>query len=95
MHDIRMIREHPDAFDAALKTRDAEPMAADIIALDAQRREVSTQLQAMQGRRNEASKAIGQAMGSGAKDHAEALKAEVAQIKAAMPQLEEQDRLLG
>ena len=95
MHDIRMIRDNPEAFDQALEARGAQPVAAKIVALDAERRDVSTRLQAMQGRRNEASKAIGQAMGAGDKDRAETLKAEVAEIKSAMPQLEDQDRALG
>ena len=95
MHDIRMIRENPDQFDAALKARGAEPMAEKVVALDARRREVTTELQAMQSRRNEASKAIGQAMGRGETDKAEALKAEVAGIKQQMPELEERDRALG
>ena len=95
MHDIRMIRDNPEAFDQSLEARGAQPVAAKIVALDAERRDVSTRLQAMQGRRNEASKAIGQAMGAGDKDRAETLKAEVAEIKSAMPQLEDQDRALG
>ena len=95
MHDIRMIRDNPEAFDQALEARGAQPVAAKIVALDAERRDVSTRLQAMQGRRNEASKAIGQAMGAGDKERAETLKAEVAEIKSAMPQLEDRDRALG
>lgn len=95
MHDIRMIRDNPEGFDQSLEARGAQPVAAKIVALDAERRDVSTRLQAMQGRRNEASKAIGQAMGAGDKERAETLKAEVAEIKSAMPQLEDRDRALG
>ena len=95
MHDIRMIRENPNGFDAALKRRGLEPVAEEILALDAKRREVTTRLQEMQNRRNEASKAIGQAMGQGDTEKAEALKAEVAEIKQSMPVVEEQDRALA
>ena len=95
MHDLRFIRENPGDFDAALSKRGVEPASAGLLALDEERREVTTRLQAAQGRRNEASKAIGQAMGRGDKDEAEALKAEVAQIKADMPVLEDRDRTLG
>ncbi|MFN2099871.1 serine--tRNA ligase [Altererythrobacter sp. MF3-039] len=95
MHDIRMIRENPEGFDKALERRGAEPLAHAIIALDSRRREVTTRLQEMQNRRNEASKAIGQAMGKGDTETAEALKAEVAEIKQSMPDLEEQDRALA
>ena len=95
MHDIRYIRENRDAFDAALAKRGAAPISDQLLALDAKRREVTTRLQEMQSRRNDASKAIGQAMGQGDTEKAEALKAEVAEIKQAMPDLEEQDRALA
>lgn len=92
MHDIRLIRDDPDGFDAGLARRGADPLAAGILALDEERRSLSTQLQDAQSRRNDASKAIGAAMGKGDKDTAEALKAEVAQIKQSMPDLEERER---
>ncbi|MWV27258.1 serine--tRNA ligase [Aurantiacibacter rhizosphaerae] len=95
MHDLRQIREYPEAFDAALAKRGVEPVAAQILKLDEERRQLTTRLQEMQGRRNEASKAIGQAMGQGDKEKAESLKAEVAEIKQAMPQIEEEERALG
>ena len=95
MHDIRFIRENPEAFDAALARRGAGPAAAAILDLDARRRAVTAKVQEGQARRNEASKAIGQAMGQGDKDKAEALKAEVAELKQTMPALEDQDRQLA
>ena len=95
MHDIRLIRDDPHAFDAALARRGVEPVAQSLIALDAKRREVATMLQEAQNRRNEASKAIGQAMAQGDKDKAEALKAEVTEIKQTLPALEDQDRTLA
>ncbi len=95
MHDIAFIRSNPTEFDAALARRGAEPVADRIIALDAAKREASTKVQQAQSRRNDASKAIGQAMGQGDKDKAEALKAEVAEIKAAMPEWEEAERAAG
>ena len=95
MHDIRLIRDDPDAFDAALAKRGAEPAAQHILDLDTRRRAVATRMQELQSRRNEASKAIGQAMGQGDTVKADALKAEVADIKTSLPELEEQDRALG
>ncbi|MXO84560.1 serine--tRNA ligase [Altererythrobacter aurantiacus] len=95
MHDIRFIREHPDLFDRALARRGAPAAAQEIVALDAKRRALATRMQELQGRRNEASKAIGQAMGKGDTDKAEALKAEVADIKQSLPALEEEERELG
>ena len=92
MHDIAYIRSNPQEFDAALARRGAEPVADRIVALDAHKREATTRGQQAQSRRNEASKAIGQAMGQGDKDKAEALKAEVAEIKASMPEWEEAER---
>src|SRR4051794_43400 len=60
MHDIRLIRDDPAAFDAALTRRGAAPASGALLALDERRRAIATALQAAQGRRNEASKAIGQ-----------------------------------
>ncbi len=88
MHDIRFIRENPEGFDAALARRGADPLAKALIALDEERRAVTTQVQVAQSRRNEASKLIGAAMAKGDRDTAEAIKAEVASIKDAMPALE-------
>lgn len=92
MHDIRFIRENPAAFDAALARRGLAPLSADILAADEKNRAVKTQLQQDQARRNDASKAIGQAMAAKDMDKAEALKAEVAAIKERMPALEADDR---
>jgi seryl-tRNA synthetase len=95
MHDLKLIRENPEDFDAALARRGALPVAGEIVALDERRRAVLTQLQDGQARRNEASKAIGAAMGQGDSAKAEALKAEVGALKDQLPQLEEQERALG
>lgn len=95
MHDIRFIRDNPEAFDAAITRRGIEPVAAKIVAMDEARRAAATKIQEAQSKRNAASKAIGQAMGQGDTAKAEALKAEVADIKQAMPALEEEDRQLG
>jgi len=94
MHDIRLIRENPEGFDTALARRGVAPQSAAILAIDTARRDVATRMQDAQARRNEASKAIGAAMGKGDKDTAEALKAEVAELKTALPALEEEERRL-
>ncbi len=88
MHDIRSIRENPEAFDAGLARRGLAPLAAQLIALDEERRAATTSVQVAQSRRNEASKLIGAAMAKGDKDAAEAIKAEVAALKDQMPALE-------
>ena len=92
MHDLRLIRETPEAFDAALARRGAEPASPGILELDERRRALATRMQEAQSRRNEASKAIGKAMGQGDTATAEALKAEVAEIKQTLPALEEEER---
>jgi len=94
MHDIRFIRENPAAFDEGLARRGLEPAAESILALDAQTRAVATEMQQDQARRNELSKAIGQAMAAKDGDRAETLKAEVAALKERLPVLEAQDREL-
>ena len=95
MHDIRAIRDNPHAFDAALARRGLAPMSADILAADEERRAIQTRVQLGQARRNEASKAIGQAMAAKDMATAEALKAEVAALKEEMPALEAQDKAKG
>ena len=95
MHDLKYIRENPQDFDAALIRRGAAPVAASVLALDENRRAVLTEMQNGQARRNEASKAIGAAMGKGDIATAEALKAEVAALKDTLPALEEQERAAG
>ena len=95
MHDIRLIRDDPEGFDAALARRGLEPASAKILALDTEGRALTTRIQEAQSRRNEASKAIGQAMGQSDTDKAEQLKAEVAELKQTMPQMEEDGRTVA
>jgi len=90
MLDIRWIRDNPDAFDAALKTRGMDPMATTLIDLDARRRAAQTYLQEAQTRRNEASKQIGAAKSSGG--DAKELIAEVTALKDSMQTLEGQEQ---
>ena len=92
MHDIRLIRDDPQAFDAGLARRGLEPLSAEILAADASLRALQTEIQGSLARRNEASKLIGQAMAQGDKEKAEALKAEVAELKTALPAKEEAER---
>ena len=92
MHDIRQIRDNPAAFDAGLAQRGATPASEAILALDVARRDLLTRTQEAQARRNEASKAIGAAMGKGDHATATALKAEVAALKDHLPALEDEER---
>ncbi len=88
MHDIRLIREDPAAFDAALARRGVEPCAAALLALDERRRAIATELQAAQTRRNESSKEIGQAKAQKNETRAAELMRIVNTIKGVMPALE-------
>jgi seryl-tRNA synthetase len=88
MHDIKSIRDNPDAFDAGLKRRGLKPLSTSLLAIDETRRAAILKSEQAQARRNAASKEIGEA--KKAKDDARAasLMAEVTELKTTMPQLE-------
>jgi len=93
MHDIRAIRENPTAFDAGLAKRGLEPQADALVALDEKRRALITEAQAVQTRRNEASKAIGAAKAR--RDDPTDLMAEVAALKERMPEIDAEEKAVG
>jgi seryl-tRNA synthetase len=88
MHDIKWIRDNPDAFDAALKRRGLEPLSALLLAIDEERRAAIVKSEQAQARRNSASKEIGDAKKAKDDARAAALMAEVAALKTTMPELE-------
>jgi seryl-tRNA synthetase len=88
MHDIKSIRDNPQAFDAALKRRGLEPLSASLLAIDERRRAAILASEQAQARRNSASKEIGDAKKAKDDARASALMAEVAELKTTMPQLE-------
>src|SRR5215213_9407362 len=92
MHDIRWIRDNPDAFDHGLKRRGLAAQAADLIALDEKRRAAIVKAEQAQARRNAASKEIGAAKKNKDEPAAAKLMAEVAQLKDAMPALEAEEK---
>ncbi|MFL5016110.1 MAG: serine--tRNA ligase [Rhizobium sp.] len=94
MLDIKWIRENPEALDAALAKRGAEPLAQSLVALDEKRRSAVQKAQDLLSRRNIASKEIGAAMAQKNSELAEKLKAEVAELKTLLPAVEEEDRQL-
>ena len=79
MHDLRYIRENPEAFDAELGRRGAEAASARILEIDAARRAAQTMFQEMQERRNTLSREIGKVKKEGG--DADALMAEVQGLK--------------
>jgi seryl-tRNA synthetase len=88
MHDIRFIRDNPDAFDKALARRWLPPQAQRLIALDEQRRAKILALETAQARRNAASKEIGEAKKNKDEEKAKGLLSEVAALKESMPDME-------
>ncbi len=94
MFDIKWIRENPEVFDEGMRKRSHEADAASLIAMDDARRDHIAKLQEAQTRRNAASKEIGQAMASGDTEKADALKAEVSEIKSFIQGGEEEERNL-
>ena len=92
MHDIRAIRENPEAFDKGLRRRGLSPRAQSLIALDEKRRAAILALQTAQERRNAVSKQIGLAMARKDSVAADDYRAEVARLKATMPEMEAAER---
>ncbi|MEL6127031.1 MAG: serine--tRNA ligase [Pseudomonadota bacterium] len=93
MHDIRLIREAPEAFDAALARRGEAAVAADILAIDASRRSAIQAAEAALAERNRASKEVGAAKARGDEAEFERLRALVAAKKAEIAELEEKARI--
>jgi seryl-tRNA synthetase len=92
MHDIRAIRDNPDAFDAALKRRGLAPESKRLIALDEKRRAKILELETAQARRNAASKEIGEAKRSKNEEKAAGLFAEVSMLKDSIPKMEAEEK---
>src|SRR6185437_4945826 len=92
MHDVKAIRDNAQAFDDGLRRRGLPPRAEQLIALDENRRAAIQALQTAQERRNAASKQVGAAMARKDPVAAEDFRAEVAGLKATMPELEAAER---
>src|SRR5262252_5970842 len=92
MHDIRWIRENPQAFDRGLARRGLAPEAARLIAIDERRRATIVKAEQAQARRNAASKEIGEAKKAKDEARAKVLMAEVNDIKASIPALEAEEK---
>jgi seryl-tRNA synthetase len=94
MHDIKIIRDDPEAFDKGLSKRGLSPQAARLIEMDERRRKVIVALQDMQQKRNDASKQIGAAKAKKDEALATRLMEEVANLKGTIQQGEEDERRL-
>ncbi len=82
MHDIRLIREDPAAFDAAMARRGIAGAAAPLLALDEARRAAIHAAETAKAEQNAASKRIGEAKAQGDEAAFERLRTEVAARKA-------------
>ncbi|WP_395713097.1 serine--tRNA ligase [Reyranella sp.] len=82
MHDIRFIRDNPQAFDAGLRKRNLAPLSAELLEIDKRRRAAITESESAQARRKALSRQVGVAKGKG--EPADALMAEVAEIDAGL-----------
>ena len=99
MHDIKAIRDNPDAFDAALARLGAEAVSSSVLAIDEARRAKILAAETAQAEQNKASKSVGAAKASGDEAEFERLralvgekKAEVAAMQAEAKELDEQLR---
>ncbi|MGN6364689.1 serine--tRNA ligase [Asticcacaulis taihuensis] len=98
MHDIKAIRENPQAFvDGWSKRNYDKPseVVEKLLTLDADLRAAQTAFQAAQSRRNEASKQVGMAKAQKDEAKAQALMAEVAELKTTIETTQETERLKG
>ncbi len=94
MHDIRTIRENPQAFDAALARRGMEGVSAEILGLDEERRAKILAAETAQAEQNRASREVGAARARGDEAEFERLRALVARKKAEVAALQAEARAL-
>ena len=90
MHDIRAIRDDPDAFDAALARRGDASVSSGLLGLDRTRREAIAGAEAALAERNAASKEVGAAKAAGEDAEFERLRTLVAEKKDEVARLEDE-----
>ncbi|MEE2859737.1 MAG: serine--tRNA ligase [Pseudomonadota bacterium] len=81
MHDIRAIRDNPEAFEQALNRRGLHGLTSQILSLDGDRRARISAAETAQAEQNKASKEVGAAKARGDEAEFERLRALVAQTK--------------
>lgn len=92
MHDIKMIRSTPEKLDNSLNRRGHPLAASEIIELDAQHRNILTELQSLQSQRNKIAQSFGEAKRK--QEDTTHLSLESEKIKEVMGTKEEQERYL-
>ncbi len=88
MLDIRAVRKNPELFDRNWGRRGMQPQTPVILELDEQHRQIITEMQAAQSRRNEISKEIGKVKSQGG--DAQELMDQVSRFKEIMAATEQQ-----
>ncbi|MEI6729639.1 MAG: serine--tRNA ligase [Pseudomonadota bacterium] len=100
MHDIKFIRENPEAFDAGMAKRGIAPQSAHILKLDEEKRTLQKELQDLQSKRNNFAKEIGMAKSkggdvSGIMEEAKIVNSRIAELEAASNQDGELEKILA
>jgi seryl-tRNA synthetase len=95
MHDIKLIRENPEAFDAALARRGVASASTEILEPDRAIRSIQPKLEAAQAQANSMAKSIGIAVSKGDTETAERLKGLVSDAKVTIPQFQQELRVLN
>ena len=98
MLDLKFVRENPDIVKKNIENKfqfEKLPLVDEVIELDAKNRAAKAEADSIRASRNKLSKQIGQLMGQGKKEEAEAVKAEVAANAARLAELEKQEAELG
>ena len=91
MLDIKFVRTNPDAVKENIKKKYQDsklPLVDEVIALDEESRKTQQEADTIRANKNKIAKEIGQLMGQGKKEEAEAKKAEVAANSARLSELE-------
>lgn len=90
MHDIKAIRENPDAFDAAMARRGLSGLSSQILDIDAARRALIAEAEEAKATQNKASKEVGAAKARGDEDEFQRLRALVSESKANIARLNDE-----
>lgn len=94
MLDLRFVRENPDLVKKNIENKfqhEKLPLVDQVIELDAKNRGAKAEADSLRAARNRLSKQIGQLMGQGKKEEAEAVKAQVAANASRLAELEAQE----
>lgn len=97
MIDLKFLRENPEIVKQNIKNKFQDqklPLVDEVIELDAKARATQKEADELRASRNTLSKQIGQLMGQGKKEEAEAVKAQVSANAARLAELEETEKEL-